>query len=89
MPVMLMSEDYDRWLGPTVSIDALKAMLKPYDPALMDAYAVNRAVNASRTTRKNALSRWRTDADTETKVRTGWGARGFLSEAAPGKTGSP
>ena len=35
MPVMLMSEDYDRWLGPTTSIDDLKAVLKPYDPALM------------------------------------------------------
>ena len=46
MPVMLMSEDYDRWLGPTTSIDDLKAMLKPYDPALMEAYAVNRAVNS-------------------------------------------
>ena len=28
------------------SLDALKAMLKPYDPALMEAYAVNRAVNS-------------------------------------------
>ena len=46
MPVMLMFEDYDRWLGPTTSIDDLKAMLKPYDPALMEAYAVNRAVNS-------------------------------------------
>jgi len=34
MPVMLMSEDFGRWLGPTTSIDDLKAMLKPYDPAL-------------------------------------------------------
>ena len=39
MPVMLMSEDYDRWLGPATSIDDLKAMLK-------QAYAVNRAVNS-------------------------------------------
>ena len=46
MPVMLMSEDYDRWLDSTTAIDALKAMLKPYDPALMEAYAVNRAVNS-------------------------------------------
>ena len=46
MPVMLMSEDYDRWLGPTTGIGDLKAMLKPYDPALMEAYAVNRAVNS-------------------------------------------
>ena len=44
MPAMLMSDDYDRWLGPTTSIDDLKAMLKPYGPALMEAYAVNRAV---------------------------------------------
>ncbi len=46
MPVMLMSEDYDRWLGPTTSVDDLEAMFKPYDPALMEAYAVNRAVNS-------------------------------------------
>ena len=42
MPVMLMSEDYDRWLDSTTAIDDLKAMLKPYD----GAYAVNRAVNS-------------------------------------------
>jgi putative SOS response-associated peptidase YedK len=45
MPVMLMSEDYDRWLGPTTGIDDLKAMLKPYDSALMEAYAVNSVKN--------------------------------------------
>ena len=46
MPVMLMSEDYDRWLGPTTGVDELKSLLKPYDAALMAAYAVNRAVNS-------------------------------------------
>jgi putative SOS response-associated peptidase YedK len=46
MPVMLMSEDYDRWLGPTTITEDLKAMLKPYDPAFMEAYAVSRAVNS-------------------------------------------
>jgi putative SOS response-associated peptidase YedK len=46
MPVMLMSEDYDRWLGPKTGIDDLKAMLKPYDSALMEVYAVNRAVDS-------------------------------------------
>ena len=38
----------DRWRSkPTCRrrIDDLRAMLKPYDPALMEAYAVNRAVN--------------------------------------------
>jgi putative SOS response-associated peptidase YedK len=46
MPVMLMSEDYDRWLGPGSSVAELKALLKPYDPSLMEAYAVGRAVNS-------------------------------------------
>ena len=45
MPVMLMPEDYDRWLDPATKPDELLAMLRPYDPALMDAYAVSRAVN--------------------------------------------
>ncbi len=46
MPVMLMSEDYDRWLDPATDIHGLKAMLRPYNPALMQAYAVSRAVNS-------------------------------------------
>jgi putative SOS response-associated peptidase YedK len=46
MPVMLMAEDYDRWLGAATDIHELKAMLKPYDPALMEAYAVSRVVNS-------------------------------------------
>ena len=46
MPVMLLSEDYDRWLDPAMELDHLKALLKPYDPALMEAYAVSRVVNS-------------------------------------------
>jgi putative SOS response-associated peptidase YedK len=46
MPVMLMAEDYDRWLGPGTAADELRAMLRPYDAALMEAYAVSRAVNS-------------------------------------------
>jgi putative SOS response-associated peptidase YedK len=46
MPVMLMSEDYDRWLGATTSFSDLKSLLQPYNPALMEAYAVNRIVNS-------------------------------------------
>ena len=33
-------------LHPAIAIDNLKVLLKPYDPALMEAYAVNRAVNS-------------------------------------------
>jgi putative SOS response-associated peptidase YedK len=46
MAVMLMSEDYDRWLNAARDIPKLKAMLKPYDPALMEAYAVSGIVNS-------------------------------------------
>ena len=46
MPVMLMPEDYDRWLDPWRSVDELRALLKPYDPALMKAYGVSRIVNS-------------------------------------------
>jgi len=46
MPVMLMPEDYDRWLDPRMGVDELRAMLKPYDPDLMKAYEVSRAVNS-------------------------------------------
>ena len=41
---------------PLRSIDDLKAMLKPFDPALMEAYAVNRAVNSVNNARKSALN---------------------------------
>jgi putative SOS response-associated peptidase YedK len=43
---MLMSEDYDRWLGPETDMHELKAMLKPYDASLMKAYAISRVVNS-------------------------------------------
>jgi putative SOS response-associated peptidase YedK len=46
MPVILMSDDYDRWLDPAMEIDDLKALLKPYDPGLMEVYAVSRVVNS-------------------------------------------
>jgi putative SOS response-associated peptidase YedK len=46
MPVMLMSEDYDRWLGPANSADELKSLLRPYNADLMEAYAVSRVVNS-------------------------------------------
>jgi putative SOS response-associated peptidase YedK len=43
---MLMPEDYDRWLEPTMPIDEVRAMLTPSDAKLMEAYEVNRAVNS-------------------------------------------
>jgi putative SOS response-associated peptidase YedK len=46
MPIMLTAEDYDRWLGPDITADELRAMLRPYDAVLMEAYAGSRAVNS-------------------------------------------
>jgi putative SOS response-associated peptidase YedK len=46
MPVMLMPDDYDRWLDPSMTVDELRALLKPYDPNLMRAYEVSRVVNS-------------------------------------------
>jgi putative SOS response-associated peptidase YedK len=40
------SQDYDRWLDPAMSVDDLRKLLKPYDPELMKAYEVSRAVNS-------------------------------------------
>jgi hypothetical protein len=46
MPVMLMPDDYDRWLDAGTSIEEARSLLRPYDPDLMKAYAVSRAVNS-------------------------------------------
>jgi putative SOS response-associated peptidase YedK len=45
MPVMLMPEDHDHWLGPGTSAAELKALLKPY-ANLMEACAVSRVVDS-------------------------------------------
>lgn len=46
MPVMLMPEHYDTWLGATSAPEELRSLLKPYDAKLMEAYAVSRVVNS-------------------------------------------
>jgi putative SOS response-associated peptidase YedK len=46
MPVMLLPEDYDRWLGSGSTPGELRALLRPYDADLMEAYAVSRVVNS-------------------------------------------
>ena len=46
MPVILMPDDYDRWLDNDTPIDELRALLRPYDADLMKAYEVSRAVNS-------------------------------------------
>lgn len=59
MPIMLMAEDYDRWLDPATDVRELKAMLKPYDPALMEAYAVSRMVNSVKNDTEECIERLR------------------------------
>jgi putative SOS response-associated peptidase YedK len=46
MPVMLLPEDYDAWLGPMTEPEDLRNLLRPYDENLMEAYAVSRKVNS-------------------------------------------
>jgi len=46
MPVMLLPEGYDRWLGSGSTPDELLALLRPYDADLMEAYAVSRVINS-------------------------------------------
>jgi putative SOS response-associated peptidase YedK len=57
MSGMLMPEDYDRWLGPGTSPDELRAMLRPHDAALMEAYAVSRTVNSVKNDMNSASGR--------------------------------
>lgn len=48
MPVMLLPDDYDRWLDGQTPLEDVRALLRPYDPALMDVYPVSRVVNSVR-----------------------------------------
>jgi putative SOS response-associated peptidase YedK len=46
MPVILMPDDYDRWLDAATPVAEAKALLRPFDHDLMRAYEVSRAVNS-------------------------------------------
>ena len=46
MPVILMPQDYDRWLDDGTSAQDARTLLRPYDAQLMKAYEVSRAVNS-------------------------------------------
>jgi putative SOS response-associated peptidase YedK len=49
MPVILPQEAWDSWLDPRHhETSYLKALLKPFDPVLMAAHPVSRAVNNTR-----------------------------------------
>jgi len=46
MPVILPIDHYDLWLDPGLkSTDALREMLRPYEPSLMKRYPVSTRVN--------------------------------------------
>ena len=48
MPVILDPDDYDRWLDPGAPVEQLRSLFKPFPEGLMQAVAVNRAVNSVR-----------------------------------------
>jgi putative SOS response-associated peptidase YedK len=50
MPVILRREDYALWLSDgDVPVSKLQALMKPYDPNVMTAYEVSKAVNRAAT----------------------------------------
>jgi putative SOS response-associated peptidase YedK len=46
MPVILMPDDYDRWLDRDTSVEEARELLKPFPDELMQAYPVSRVVNS-------------------------------------------
>jgi putative SOS response-associated peptidase YedK len=57
MPVMLMAEDYDQWLSSGADVEELRSMLRPYDAALMEAYAVSRVVTSVKNDTEECIQR--------------------------------
>jgi putative SOS response-associated peptidase YedK len=48
-PVIVPPDKYDLWLDPDVNdFEAIRDILRPYDPALMRRYAVSRRLNNSK-----------------------------------------
>jgi putative SOS response-associated peptidase YedK len=45
MPVILSREDERRWISGAADKKSLESLLKPYDPAQMEAYTVDKAVS--------------------------------------------
>lgn len=45
MPVILRREDYGLWLSDNVAVPKLQSLMRGYDPKLMTAYEVSKAVN--------------------------------------------
>ena len=48
MPVILSAEDYVRWLDPARSGQDVMDLLRPFDAAQMEAYAISNRVNSVR-----------------------------------------
>ncbi len=46
MPVILLPEQYDRWMDPKTSPDPLKDTLRPLGEGLLDHYAISKTVNS-------------------------------------------
>jgi putative SOS response-associated peptidase YedK len=46
MPVIINPDNYDAWLDPGTPLPDALAMLKPYEPELMRAYRVGKAVGS-------------------------------------------
>jgi putative SOS response-associated peptidase YedK len=69
MPVIVSPEKYDLWLDPDVTdFEAIRDILKPYDPSLMRRYPVSRKLNNSRIDDAESASPITLDAPTQERL---------------------
>jgi putative SOS response-associated peptidase YedK len=69
MPVIVPPDKYDLWLDPDVTdFDAIRDILKPYDPGLMRRYPVRPSLNNSQNDDAESASRITVDAPEQTKL---------------------
>jgi putative SOS response-associated peptidase YedK len=58
MPVILQPADYQAWLDPATRPDALKPLLRPYEPDAMTARPISQFVNNARNEGEQCVAAW-------------------------------
>jgi SOS response associated peptidase (SRAP) len=56
MPVMLLPDDYARWLDWDLGIEEARGLLRPFPAELMQAYPVSKLVNGSKNDTEECIS---------------------------------
>jgi len=69
MPVIVPSDKYDLWLDPDITdFEAIRDILKPYDPELMSRYPVSTRLNNSRNDDAESAARITLDAPPQERL---------------------